>query len=45
VKSAELHGDASADSDEGGEGALVEGEGAFIAVDGLRGDEGVWVGG
>ena len=33
VKGAELDGDAGADPDERGEGAFVEGEGAFGAVD------------
>ena len=34
VKGTELHGDAGADADEGGEGAFVEGESAFVGEDG-----------
>jgi len=40
-----LHGDAGADAEEGCERAFVEGERAFVAVDGGGGDEGVGVGG
>jgi hypothetical protein len=40
VEGAELDGDAGADSNEGGQSALVKGEGAFVAVDGGGGVEG-----
>ena len=40
VESAELDRDAGADADEGGEGALVEGEGALVLVDGGGGVKG-----
>lgn len=39
VESAELHGHTSADTDEGRQRALVEGQGAFILVDGGSGLE------
>lgn len=34
VEGAELDGDAGADTNEGSQGALVEGEGTFVFVDG-----------
>lgn len=40
VEGAELDGDAGADADEGGQGALVEGEGALVLVDGGGGVQG-----
>lgn len=43
VEGGELDGDAGADADERREGALVEGGGAFVAVDGLGGVEGAGV--
>lgn len=43
VEGAELDGDAGADTDEGREGALVEGSGAFVLVDGGCGVEGAGV--
>lgn len=46
VEAAELDGNAGADTEERGEGALVEGEGAFVAVDvGCGGEGGGWSGG
>ena len=39
VVGAELDGDAGADADEGGEGALVEGEATLVLVDGCGGVE------
>lgn len=40
VEGAELDGDAGADAQKGGQGALVEGERAFVLVDGGGGGEG-----
>lgn len=45
VEGAELDGDAGADAEERGEGAFVEGQGSFVAVDGGGGGEGGGVGG
>lgn len=40
VEGAELYGDAGADAQEGSKGAFVEGQGAFVLVDGGCGGEG-----
>lgn len=45
TKCPKLDGDAGTNSDEGGERAFVECEGAFVAVDASCGGEGAGIGG